>query len=89
MSDTYIVQLSHPIMGNFLPGILAAESIQAAQSMLLRLLKEHGVPEETITYDAATHHTITLRGDITLKVYRAMPVEQWTHVIPALIAYKP
>ncbi|MDB4992465.1 MAG: hypothetical protein JWL75_710 [Parcubacteria group bacterium] len=88
MSDTYLVQLSHPLMGNSLLGILSAESTQAAQARLLELLKENGMPEENISYDVSTYNTITLKGDVMLKIYRAMTVEQWVHILPFLIAYE-
>ncbi len=75
-------------MGDSLLGILSAESTQAAHTRLLELLKENGMPEENISYEVSTYHTITLKGDVTLKIYRAMTVEHLVQIIPLLIAYE-
>lgn len=88
MSDIYLIQLSHPITGNILLGTLPAESPQAAQTHLLEVLRQHGMPEENISYEESMCNTITLKGDVTLKIYRAMTIEQWAHMVPLLIAYE-
>lgn len=71
MSDTnqrYRVQFSHPIYGSVVLGSLTAQSAKDAQLQAIELLKEHGMPEKNIAYDAPSDSTIILKDGVIVTI---------------------
>ncbi len=88
MSDTYLVQISLPILGEIILGTLEADSGEDAQKKVLNTLMENGMAPEDISYGAARHPSITLPCDVKLIISRSMRLEHWAHLVPLLIPYE-